>query len=783
IIDFNYDTLRFAAGADSLKFYGQYFQECVIIKDGAKTPGFLNCTMGGNGYFHDMKVVGDNIDLSGVFQFSNPMAFYGHVTVNDTLQTLATSSYTAYIYGNLTNNGAIKDNVYSTYLYITGDITHNGVWNNYHTYLDGDTDQNLFFTQSFDGGYLTNSNTDGKVISNSTLAFNNTYIDFNNDTLVFSSGADSLILTGRYFQEAVIMKEGSKTSGFLNCTMGGNGYFHDMIIVGDNIDLGGTFQFTAPMAFYGHVTVTGFIQVYASSSYTAYVNGDLTNNGAIKNNVYSTSLYISGDISQNGVWENYYTYLNGSSLQNLSQTSPFACFRIVDTDPSSAIQANTDIEFQNTDVDLGGSTLFMVDNGVITIQDSWFIDADIISNNFDLSMSGISYLSDVSADNVTIYDWVQVRNGCTFSGLTKVEGILSCNNTGSYTLDIDGDIINSGSIQNYSYSLSLNIAGNLFNNGTWSNYRTYLNGSNDQIIYLLNNQEISGTVIFDALSAGAPYQWYFEGGILNSTSFTGETSNNLVWSDPVSPAWYGDFYCQTGAGPSRTITVEGGLIVDISVFLEGSFNGINMNTTLNDNGHIPFTQPYNITPWNYVGTESVASIPPDITDWVLLEFRETTGGSETATPGTMIAQRALFLNNDGYIVNLDGTRDIKIEVPTVNSNLYVVVWHRNHLGVMTSNPVSFDSAPYSYDFTSGESQAYGGALGQNELGGGMYGMMGGDANSDSDVDGADFNIWQSNAGGAANYEKADLNMNNQVNNTDKNDILVGNTGQSSQVPE
>ena len=64
----------------------------------------------------------------------------------------------------------------------------------------------------------------------------------------------------------------------------------------------------------------------------------------------------------------------------------------MDTDPGSPIQVNTDIEFQNTDVDLGGATLFMVDNGMINIQDSWFVDADIISNDFNLSMNGISYL-------------------------------------------------------------------------------------------------------------------------------------------------------------------------------------------------------------------------------------------------------------------------------------------------------------------------------------------------------------------------------------------------------
>jgi hypothetical protein len=208
-----------------------------------------------------------------------------------------------------------------------------------------------------------------------------------------------------------------------------------------------------------------------------------------------------------------------------------------------------------------------------------------------------------------------------------------------------------------------------------------------------------------------------------------------------------------------------------------------MNTTLNDNGNIPLAQPYNVAPWNYTGTESVPSIPGDITDWVLLEFRETTGGPETATPATMIAQRALFLNDDGFLVNLDGTRDIKVEIPTVNNNLHLVVWHRNHLGIMTSSPVSFDSAPYNYDFTSGESQAYGGALGQNDLGGGKYGMMGGDADYNQEIDDLDKTAWSSNSGNMAGYESYDFDMNNTIDNQDKNDLWVGNNGQSTQVPE
>jgi len=148
----------------------------------------------------------------------------------------------------------------------------------------------------------------------------------------------------------------------------------------------------------------------------------------------------------------------------------------------------------------------------------------------------------------------------------------------------------------------------------------------------------------------------------------------------------------------------------------------------------------------------------------------------------MIAQRALFLNNKGHIVNLDGTRDIKIGVPTVNNNLYVVVWHRNHLGVMTSNPVSFDSAPYSYDFTSGESQAYGGAAGYNEISPGIWGMVSGDANADGSVDTNDgIDSWYPYVG-LSGYLNADVNLDGQVDNQDKNEFWLPNFGKAASMP-
>ena len=52
---------------------------------------------------------------------------------------------------------------------------------------------------------------------------------------------------------------------------------------------------------------------------------------------------------------------------------------------------------------------------------------------------------------------------------------------------------------------------------------------------------------------------------------------------------------------------DGGLIngtlFDITAFLEGPFNGTDMNALLGS--YIPLSQPYNVAPWGYAGTENV----------------------------------------------------------------------------------------------------------------------------------------------------------------------------------
>lgn len=231
-----------------------------------------------------------------------------------------------------------------------------------------------------------------------------------------------------------------------------------------------------------------------------------------------------------------------------------------------------------------------------------------------------------------------------------------------------------------------------------------------------------------------------------------------------------------------TLIVSGARYVDLTVFLEGAFFGTEMTTILNNTGLLPLTQPYNISPWNYSGSESVISIPnADITDWVLIEFRDATEAA-LATSQTIIEKQAAFLLNNGSIVGLDGASLLQLNNLPINE-LFAVICHRNHLGVMSANPLSINGNNYSYDFTSSPSSVFGGEDAHAEIAPGIWGMAASDGNADGTVNIIDkSDIWIMQVG-LQGYLKGDYNLNTQIENSDKNDIWLPNVDKNSFIPD
>ena len=200
-----------------------------------------------------------------------------------------------------------------------------------------------------------------------------------------------------------------------------------------------------------------------------------------------------------------------------------------------------------------------------------------------------------------------------------------------------------------------------------------------------------------------------------------------------------------------------------TVFLEGLFNGANaMNTTLNTLNLMPKLQPYSVAPWNYAGTETVATLPAGVVDWVLVELRDA-ATQATALAGTKLAgwPKAFFLKTDGTIVDVTGASP-NIGRPVIANNLYAVVRHRNHLSIMNANPMTLTGTTFSYNFSTAITQAYGGAAGYKQLATGLFGMVGGDDDADGSVTVLDFSKWATDFGKSALYLSSDLDGDGQI---------------------
>lgn len=191
-----------------------------------------------------------------------------------------------------------------------------------------------------------------------------------------------------------------------------------------------------------------------------------------------------------------------------------------------------------------------------------------------------------------------------------------------------------------------------------------------------------------------------------------------------------------------------GIALNLRANLYGAaFNGVNnidtlMKDSLRRQGIIPLTEPYSYitsgTP-NYDtlfkhkgggGGETISDSAAilgvtggdAIVDWVFVELRSAN------KIDSVIATRSALLQRDGDIISADGTPSIDFGPTTPAGPHYVVVRHRNHLGIMTVDAPELSPIPRDIDFRDVNVIRHG----KNSMRtrNGEFYMWGGDMNSD-----------------------------------------------------
>ncbi len=167
---------------------------------------------------------------------------------------------------------------------------------------------------------------------------------------------------------------------------------------------------------------------------------------------------------------------------------------------------------------------------------------------------------------------------------------------------------------------------------------------------------------------------------------TGGQGGSSSWTQPTT--------FTTGAPPCELAPPT---VLAARVLLDGAWRSAAnlMVDSLRRQGVLPLTEPYSAMGHTITGaTTTTASVlavtgANAVTDWVLVELRSAT------VPAQVLEARAALVQRDGDIVGTDGLSPLGFCQPT--GDYHVAVRHRNHLAVMTAQPLALGSTATALD--------------------------------------------------------------------------------------
>lgn len=192
---------------------------------------------------------------------------------------------------------------------------------------------------------------------------------------------------------------------------------------------------------------------------------------------------------------------------------------------------------------------------------------------------------------------------------------------------------------------------------------------------------------------------------------------------------------------------------------------------------LPLTDPYRTVQYNATFVHANNATPEaialsvlnntqnaenNIVDWVFIELRTN------ANPSNVLQTRSALIQRDGDIVDIDGVSPVYFK-NVADGNYNIAIRHRNHLGVRTASApaLSLTQPVTAVNLSSSAASNYNSFAAT--LGGGLFGMYGGNSNGNNntritgaDAVASDFEFLKADLGGVAiksGYLASDVNMN------------------------
>jgi hypothetical protein len=290
--------------------------------------------------------------------------------------------------------------------------------------------------------------------------------------------------------------------------------------------------------------------------------------------------------------------------------------------------------------------------------------------------------------------------------------------------------------------------------GNTATHRTYTAAACNYYVWNTVTYTVSGTYVYPYINQNG----IASADTLHLTIYPSATTNvnvnacssyTLPWGGDVSSSGtYSHTYSSIHGCDSIvnvTVTIDTCYAqLNLKVFLEGFYDGMEMRSTLYDLG--------------------ISSIQGE-SDSILVNLWSP---AALANPNPNYTSKV--------VLHADGTANVLLPVATNGNAYYLAVKHRNSIETWSASPVTIGYNT-NYDFTTGLDKAYNDGVNAAmiSIGNGMFAFYGGDVNQDGTVDGSDMNDVDNNTSIAAfGYDVSDANGDGATDGLDMN-IVDNNT--------
>lgn len=440
--------------------------------------------------------------------------------------------------------------------------------------------------------------------------------------------------------------------------------------------------------------------------------------GAVTGWVYATELQSNGKILVGGNFDQY----NGIERRRIVRLNADGSLD-PSFDPGSGADASVRFIYVRPDGKILISGAFASYNGSVRNRICQLNNDGSLDVAFDPG-TGANGLIDCFAvqpdGKIVIGGWFTSFNGTSINGIARLnaDGSLDATfnpGTGanqpiwSLALQPNGKILIGGEFTTFNGTARnriarLNADGSLdttFNPGSGSNYIvTSITVRPDSKILMggyftiYNGSARSGIALLNTDGSVAP-------ALDPGQGTAGEWVNSIILQPDGKIIIGGDFTSYNGGGRNRLARLKGTSREWIRVMLEGPYNAGAMTDALRTLPSFPLTEPFSAMGYANAAYAPAATISSSvltgtnaIVDWVIVEMRPV------STPGTVAACRAVLLQRDGDVVDLDGVSTVSF-AGLAAGNYCVAVRSRNHLPVMSSlaAPISYGASTATVDFT------------------------------------------------------------------------------------